>query len=56
MPDFHIGRLVPCDEAELRSIWVPQLKRGHHASGAEEAEPETLFKFFNKTRLRCFTP
>jgi hypothetical protein len=44
-----------CDKAELRSVWVSQLKRGHHTSGTEEAELETLFKWFNKTRLSCFT-
>jgi hypothetical protein len=44
-----------CDKAELRSVWVSQLKRGRHASGTEEAQLETLFKWFNETRLRCFT-
>jgi hypothetical protein len=43
------------DKAELRSAWVSQLKRGRHRSGIDEAELETLFKFFNETRLRCFT-
>jgi hypothetical protein len=44
-----------CDKAELRSVWVSQLKRGRHTSGIEEAQLETLFKWFNKTRLSCFT-
>jgi hypothetical protein len=43
------------DKAQLRSIWVTQLKRGHHTSGLEEAELEKLFQFFNETRLSCFT-
>jgi hypothetical protein len=44
-----------CDKAELRSVWVSQLKRGRHTSGIEEAQLETLFKWFNKTRPSCFT-